>query len=235
MFLLSASPILVAPAAHARGELVAGWEGDATRGYGFVAPALTVLRGSSGELALKAAFSDLRYPADGPDGETRVESPGVALGLEGRRRVGVVQWSVLVGYEGRRTRRQDPTGVVTREDERGLTVGTGAYVALDSSHVGTLYANYGGAQRYVWARAGVLRRLVAPGVDRPVGASIGVEATGQGNDATRAWGLGMVGELGLRDARASLQIHGGWTQFADPGRAPRRGGYLGVSLFRPFD
>lgn len=217
-----------APAALAGGELVAGWEGDTERGYGYVSPSWQV--GSIPWSTVTVSASDLYYTYLAPAGEIRVQSPGVAVGPDLRFRRGVTDWRIGAAVEARDESETSASG--TTRNAR-----IGPLAALDVYHGGDLViafldASYGGAVHYTWARCGALRTL-APS-DAMIVPGVGLELTGQGNADSQSYAAGILAQVAPRGLDAAVQLRLDWSTPSLAARAGRPALHAGVTFYRAF-
>jgi hypothetical protein len=212
-------------------DVVAGWEGDDTRGYVFVAPTAAIDVSPSQALLLRASGSFLYYGSEA-DGPTDVTAPGASVALGYRLRRSRVSAAVMGGYEMRRVRRASSD--LPDAWERGASASGELFVAATALTQVSAIATYGAAHRYVWSRAGVKRQMTNTDFSGRRAVSVGLEVTAQGNRDVRTDQLGMVVELAWLGAQTSLQLRSGYarSEFPDGRRQGRP--YLGFGVYRAF-
>jgi hypothetical protein len=211
-------------------DIVAGWEGDNTRGYVFIAPTASVDLGSSQAILLRGTGSFLYYGSQA-DGPTDVTAPGASAAVGYRVSGSRVNASVLAGFEERRIQRR-LSGGRAYDWEGGPSLSGELFVSASSLTQVSALANYGQANRYSWMRVGVKRQLSNTTFTGKRAVSVGVELTGQGNRDVTQYQLGGVFELGWLSARSSLQIRTGYAKsiFTDASTEARP--YLGIGIYR---
>ncbi len=230
--LLAALLFTTAASRAQQADLVAGWEGGASRGYGFVQPSVSV--GLAPGLAAfgQATASHLRYDLAEGTGRSRVASPGVGMGAGLRFARPRVTASAGVGYETRWTRRGLADGTEAEERESGALVQGNVFARPAPRTTVSALASYGAANRYVWTRAGVLQQVLAPQRGMLFGVGVGAEVTAQGNDDARGIGAGGVLDLGLRPFGGSLQFRAGYAQTTFSDDSGEGKVYVGFGVYR---
>jgi hypothetical protein len=224
---------IVAEAGHGQ-ELIAGWEGDGSRGYAFASPVLSVGLGAHHALVLRGAVSYLYYGFPDSGGSTAVRSPGASAALGYRLRAARLSATLGAGYELRRTLRRPSVGPSSRFSEVGLTFQGEVFVqATPLTNVNAI-VSYGDANRYLWARTGVKRQLTNTRFRGPVALAIGAEGTVQGNRDAHAYQAGLLVALEFPRARGSLQFRAGYTRLQYPDQTAESKPYFGVGLYRAF-
>lgn len=215
-------------------ELVAGWEGYGGHGYAFVSPA--VVAGSEGawSAVIRGTAGYLYYTLPDPGGDTRVTSPGAALAVGPRLRLGRLTSTITVGYEVRDTKREPAQGAAETVREKGVTLQGDAFFQATPLSTFSLIASYGAANRYVWSRAGWKRQVTNRSFREPTALSLGLEVTGQGNGDLRAYSAGALFEVAFLPGHASLQLRGGFgtTDYAQGGSAANA--YGGIGFYKRF-
>jgi Cellulose biosynthesis protein BcsS len=230
------------PPTDARGESaalegLAGWEGDSHgQGYGFAGLGWLIPAGPKLVVPLRALGSYLYYDFESSGVTTKVRSPGVTL-MSGIRFPGARgSLTLLGGGEARREQRTDDTGTGTSETKTtsGIVLQADGDRAIGDRWRGFLFANYGGATRYLYGRTAIRRQMTNLEWKRPTSFFLGLEAIGQGNDESDAIQGGAFAEWTLVPHHASLAVRGGYKDNWSPGESHRRGGYLGFSLYHRF-
>jgi len=211
-------------------DVVAGWEGDDTRGYVFIAPTASFDLGSSQAILLRGTGSFLYYGSQA-DGPTDVTAPGASVAIGYRVSGSRVNASLIGGFEERRIQRRQANDR-SNTWEHGASLSGELFVSASSLTQVSALANYGQANRYGWTRLGVKRQLTNTRFTGRRAVSMGLEMTGQGNRDVRQYQLGGVFELGWLAARSSLQIRTGYGRsvFTDGARESRP--YLGIGIYR---
>jgi hypothetical protein len=213
-------------------DVVAGWEGDDTRGYLFVAPTAATDLSASQSLLLRASASLLYYGSEA-DGPTDVRAPGVSLGIGYRLRKARVSAAVTGGYEVRRVHRTSSPSLPHAWEGGGSASGELFVAATRLTQVSAMAA-YGAANRYVWSRAALKQQVTNRNFSGRRAVSLGVEATAQGNRDVSTYQVGTVVEWAWLGARSALQLRAGYgrSEFPDGRRQDRP--YLGLGLYRAF-
>jgi len=218
-------------------EGIAGWEGDSHgQGYGFAGIGWLVPAGPRLVVPLRAFGSYLYYDFESSGAVTKVRSPGLTM-MAGIRFPGTRgNLTLLGGGEARREHRTIDTGTGTAEDQTtsGIVLQADGDRAFNPRWRGYLFINYGGASRYLYSRTAMRRQVTNLDWKRPTGFFLGLELIGQGNDETRAAQGGGFAEWNLVRQSVSLALHGGYKESWSPGENDRRGGYLGLALYRRF-
>jgi cellulose biosynthesis protein BcsS len=215
-------------------ELIAGWEGDASRGYAFASPVFSVGVGGHQAIVLRTTGSYLYYSFPDSGGTTDVMSPGASATLGYRLRAGGLSTTLGAGYEVRRTLRRPSVGPSFRVNERGFTVqGELFFQATPLTNLNAI-GSYGAANRYVWARAGVKRQVTNTHFQGPMAVAVGVEGTAQGNRDAHAYQAGTLIALEFLRAHGSLQLRAGYTRLQYADHAVESKPYFGVGLYRAF-
>jgi cellulose biosynthesis protein BcsS len=218
-------------------EGLAGWEGDSHgQGYGFAGFGWLVPAGPRLVVPLRALGSYLYYDFESSGITTKVRSPGVTL-MSGIRFPGARgSLTLLGGGEERREHRTEDGAAGTSEVKTtsGVVLQADADHALGRSWRGFLFANYGGATRYLYGRTAIRRQMTNLEWKDPTSFFLGLEAIGQGNDESQAVQGGGFAEWTLVPRHLSLAVRGGYKDNWSPGESHHRGGYLGLSLYRRF-
>ncbi len=222
------------PAISSGQELIGGWEGNTSRGYGFVSPVLSAGVGGPHAILLRGTGSYLYYRFPNIGGSTDVTSPGISGALGYRVRAGRVSAALGAGYEMRWTVRRPAVGSSSRLTEHGFTMqGELFFQATPLTNVNAI-VSYGDANRYVWARTGVKRQLTNTHFRGPVAFSVGAEGTAQGNHDARAYQAGALIALDFLRLHGSLQCRGGYTRLQYPDGSAESQPYLGLGLYQAF-
>ncbi|HUO85412.1 MAG TPA: cellulose biosynthesis protein BcsS [Thermoanaerobaculia bacterium] len=228
-------PLIGAATALPAQELILGWEGEESRGYGFVMP---VFRfgpdGPGSSIVLRPAASYLYYSLPEPGGETDVTSPGAAIGIAYRWSGPRATFTIGPGYEFRSTKRRFASGAETEEDETGINVQGDLFFNITPLTNLNLIASYGDANEYVWVRGGIKRQITNTDFSGPRSLIVGLEATRQGNDEIETNQIGALLEFGFPRARGSLQFRGGLSDTEFAGGASDTGPYFGIGFYKAF-
>ncbi len=211
-------------------EGIAGWEGDSHgQGYGFAGIGWLVPAGPRLVVPLRAFGSYLYYDFESSGAVTRVRSPGVTM-MAGIRFPGTRgNLTLMAGGETRQEHRTAEAQTIS-----GIVLQADGDRAFNPRWRGYLFVNYGGASRYLYSRTAMRRQVSNLDWKRPTAFFLGLELIGQGNDETRAAQGGAFAEWNLVRQSASLALHGGYKESWSPGENYRRGGYLGLTLYRRF-
>jgi hypothetical protein len=219
----------------ARGqELVAGWEGGPSNGYGFVSPIFTVPSSNRNMFLIRPTVSDLYYNFRDVGGFTYVTSPGAAIQIGYRLQTRRLTFTIGPGYEVRWDHRRFASGQTVNTTQTGVTMEGDAFLQESSLTNLNIISSYEAANHYFWTRAGIKRQVTDTDFIRSVALSIGPELTGQGNhDAHQAEVGGML-EFGLPRTHASLQFRAGYARlwFVDGSTDSRP--YFGVGFYHRF-
>jgi hypothetical protein len=223
------SALIIPSSALAGFEVAAGWEGDATRGYLFLAPAWAFDSSSAGGLVLRAVASRLHYPTVEEGLETQVSSSGGALELSYRFHLGSLAVAAGPGFEVRREVSSNVEGKFP-EWTRGPTLAMDLSLPTDSLTNLILTGSYTHASRFVWVRAGVEEQITNRAGRGPLALSIGLELTGQGNDEIHSYDSGAVLELADANLGVTLRLRGGTSRLWLGDERERFTGYLGLDF-----
>lgn len=215
-------------------EIIAGWEGNDARGYGFVSPVWTIANSKHFALKPRVALSHLYYALPEAGGETNVISPGASASLGLNFRGQKASLTLAPGYEIRKTTRSLSDGRKLDVDEFGSLFQAELFV--QPSPLTTLFAigSYGVANRYTWARAGLKRQLTNRNFSGRSAFSVGAEVTGQGNFESRARQAGALVELAFLRSHSSLQLHAGYGETVYQDGSTAQEPYYGIGLYRHF-
>jgi hypothetical protein len=218
-------------------EEIAGWEGDSHgQGYGFAGFGWLVPAGARLVVPLRAFGSYLYYNFESSGTITKVRSPGLTL-LAGIRFPGAGgSFTLLAGGEARREYRTSDAGAGTAETKTtsGIVLQADGDRAFGRRWRGYVFANYGGATRYLYGRTAMRYQVTNLDWKGPASFFLGLEAVGQGNDESEAAQGGGFAEWNLVPRRLSLALHGGYKENWSPGESHHRGGYLGLTLYHRF-
>ena len=217
-------------------EVIAGWEGLGTQGYGFVTAGVLVPAGKSVVLPIRLSGSWLYYRYDSTGTSNTVRSPGASL-MTGAHVQGTRGGaSLLAGVEVRRDRRQvdTPGAPVRRETTAGVVVQADGDLGFGRRWRAFLFGNYAGAASYLYGRAALRAQLTHLDWKPPAVFFAGAEFVPQGNDESRALQGGPFLEWSLIARHASLALHGGYKEWWSPGQRHHRGAYVGVGLYQRF-
>jgi len=218
-------------------EGIAGWEGDSyVQGYGFAGLGWLVPAGAKFVVPVRVFGSYLYYDFESSGATTEVRSPGLTL-MSGIRLPGTRgSLTLLGGAEVRREHRTTDTGTPSPEDKTtsGIVLQGDGDRAFGRRWRGYLFANYGGASRYLYGRTALRYQATNLEWKRPVSFFVGLEGIGQGNDESRAVQDGAFVEWSLVPRNLSLILRGGYKENWSPGESHRRGGYFGFSVYHRF-
>jgi hypothetical protein len=218
-------------------EGIAGWEGDSyDQGYGFAGFGWLVPAGASIVVPVRAFGSYLTYNFESSGTITKVRSPGLTV-MAGVRFPGTGgNLTLLAGGEVRQEHRTDDTGAVSSEDQTttGIVLQADGDLAFSRRWRGSLFANYGGASRYLYGRTAARYQVTNLDWKGSTTFFMGLEAVGQGNDESEAAQGGGFAEWNFVKHRVSLTLHGGYKESWSPGESHRRGGYIGLGFYHRF-
>jgi len=223
----------LASAAPPGSEVVAGWNGNRTIGYGFLALQPALLRSSDASLVARVTLSDEYYYFVDPTGLNRVQSPGVAIGpgfLYEPRNFAV---GFAVGIEARQeTTRIDGSDRVTTDALFDATFA--GNIGWRPRQRADLYGSFSfsSATAYLWAQVGAtVTVLPLHKLDPPVSLLAGVEGSTSGNKFSRIWAVGPVLELPIASIRSAISVRGG-VSFLEPAGLPTTTSLtLGVGVY----
>jgi hypothetical protein len=205
-------------------DVVAGWEGDGTAGYAFVAPTAGIPVTASQSVLFRATASFLYYNslADGP---TDVRAPGGAVVIGYRWHDSRANLAVFGGFERRR---------IHRRWEEGVAASGEMFLSATRLTQVSALVSYAQANRYTWVRAGAKHQLTNTDFSAPRSVSVGIEATAQGNRDVTNYELGAVLEHAWLRADTSVQFRAGYSRSAFPSGADQRKPYFGIGIYRRF-
>lgn len=226
---------LALPSSGATGqEVVAGWEGEPGRGYGFISPAVSLpLRGAH-LLLLRGTVSYLYYDSHESSAASDVVSPGASLGAAYRLRAPRLSATLGGGIELRRTRRRSGPAPAATAVERGVVVQGDVFFQTAPLTYLNAIVSYGEANRYLWARAGVKRQVTNTEFGGRVAFVVGLEATVQGNPDVRAYQGGVLFALDEVRTHVSVQLRAGYARLRYASKAGEPAPYFGLGLYAPF-
>lgn len=224
---------LLAPVRASAQALVAGWEGNASKGYVFAMPMFEIPEGNAAAVVLRGGVNYLYYDVPTDATTLRVSSPGAWLGAGLRLRGKRVAATVGPGFEVRRTVRKTSGRLIEREIERGLTAQGDMFAQISPRTVLSFLGSYGVANRYVWVRSGLRQQLSAYSPTRSVSWALLGDATFHGNQDQRVMQAGGGVEFGVRALASSIQFRSG-TSRESTAATVRWRPYFGVGLYREF-
>lgn len=216
-----------------RGEVFAGWGGNAAQSYGMIVAQPALVRMHDAGFAVRAAVSQLhyRYTADGQQND--VSGPGLSLGPAFTYRPGDWSLGFAVGLGAR------ASTLRAGADERDRDLFLEATFAGDVSwrpqqraQLGASFSLNAGDQ-YLWARLGASHPVLSLiRADAPFDVWVGLEATTGGTFDVRTYELGPVASVSLPALGASISARGGIALARDAGEGaqPLRGTF-GLGLY----
>jgi Cellulose biosynthesis protein BcsS len=221
-------------AAASAQELIMGWEGGQSNGYGFAMPVFRLPKDGTHSLLIRPSGSYLYYNFPEAGGFTTVSSPGAALGLAYRLHTQRLTFTIGPGIEARWDHRKKADGTQSDKTQLGPTAQGDIYFQSNPLTSFTLLGSYGHANRYVWSRAGFMRQVTNREFKRNSGLQLGAEVTGQGNNDVRQIQAGAVIGMAFSRSHSSLQFRSGYArlQFADNSTEIRP--YFGTGLYKSF-
>ncbi len=228
IFLLAAAALADPP----RGEVTAGWSGNATQGYGFVAAQPALARNEEASFVLRASVSQLYYTFDNLGVETRVDSPGASIGPGFVYAPGDVSLGAAVAFEIRRPTEKPVDGPETTDTELGATLATNLY--WRPGHRSALYGilSFSGANEYLWSRAGFMQQVIPMfRTDTAAALWIGPDITTSGNEDTRLLEFGGTLEVPVRKINMSFNVRGGYALQDVEGANPTGVPSIGAGLY----
>jgi outer membrane protein assembly factor BamA len=215
-------------------EVVTGWEGGPSTGYGFISPMFSIPVTTTDSVVVKPTAGYLYYDTHELGGVTKVTSPGVSLGLgyrySGPRLTVDIGPAIEVLWE----RKAPAIGPDTNETLVGTLLAGDAFFQATPLTNFNLIASYDQTNRYFWSRAGVKQRVTDLQFQNPWALLLGAEVTGQGNKDIRQYGVGGLVEFAFDKLQTSLQIRAGysWIDFSDHTKDSRP--YIGAGLYHHF-
>ncbi len=218
-------------------EGLAGWEGDSrSQGYGFAGLGVLVPAGGRLVVPFRVFGSFLYYDFESSGEKIKVRSPGATL-MTGLRLTGSRgNFTMLGGGEVRQEHRDTQAVGGTSEEKTtsGIVLQADGDEAFGRRWRGYLFANYGGASRYLYGRTAMRYQVTNLGWKGPVSFFVGVEGVRQGNDESNAAQGGGFAEWNAVAQRVSLVLHGGYKESWSPGERHHRGSYLGIGFYHRF-
>jgi hypothetical protein len=216
-------------------EIIIGWEGSPSNGYGFVMPVVSVPKtDTSSAFVIRPAVGYLYYNFREAGGLTDVTSPVVSIGIAYRLRLPRVSMTLGPGLEVRWEHRKQANGTRIDKTQTGATASADLFIQANSHTNLSVIATYSQTNRYLWSRAGIKRQITNSDFRGSSPISIGAEVTGQGNHDVRQVQLGGLMEVGFLSAHSSLQFRSGYARllFIDGSIETRP--YFGIGLYRAF-
>ncbi len=215
-------------------ELIMGWEGGPSNGYGFAMPVFRLPKDGANSLVIRPSGSFLYYNFPEAGGFTAVSSPGAAFGLAYRLHTQKVTFTIGPGIETRWDHRSRADGTQTDKTQAGVTAQGDVFLQPSPLTSVTVIGSYGHANRYAWSRAGFTRQVTNREFKRSSALQLGAEVTGQGNRDVRQIQAGSVLGVAFLHAHSSLQFRSGYARlrFADSSIETRP--YFGVGLYKAF-
>lgn len=203
-------------------DVVAGWQGDNTAGYAFVAPSFGVPIAPSQSVVVKATASFLYYNSQA-NGPTDVTAPGGAVAVGYRVNTSRLNVAMFGGFEQRR---------IHDRAERGASASGEMFLSATRLIQISALGNFAQANRYTWLRAGAKRQLTNTQFTGPHALSAGVEATAEGNRDVTTYGFGGVLEHAWLKANLSLQFRAGYSTSSFQFGPDQRKAYFGFGFYR---
>ncbi|OLC08309.1 MAG: hypothetical protein AUH42_01815 [Gemmatimonadetes bacterium 13_1_40CM_70_11] len=185
-------------------------------------------------LVIGGSGSYLYYSFPDSGGPTAVTSPGVSAVLGYRLRTERLASTLSALYEVRRAREGPAVLPATRRTERGVAAEEELWLQATPLTVVDAIVSYSGANRYLWARAGLQRQLTNTQFRRPVALAVGVEGTTQGDRDIRVYEAGVVLALEFVHTDGSLQVRTGYARLQYSDQTSESKPYFGVALYRAF-
>jgi cellulose biosynthesis protein BcsS len=215
-------------------ELIMGWEGSQSNGYGFAMPVFRLPKDGTHSLVIRPSGSYLYYDFKEAGGFTAVTSPGADFGLAYRLHTQRLTFTIGPGIEARWDHRKKADGTQTDKTQLGATAQGDLFFQPNPLTSLALVGSYGHANRYVWSRAGFMRQVTNTEFRRNSGLQLGAEVTGQGNQDVRQIQAGGVIGVAFLHSHSSLQFRSGYArlQFADNSTEIRP--YFGTGLYKAF-
>jgi hypothetical protein len=216
-------------------EVIVGWEGGASSGYGFVSPVLSVPKTDTpSAFVIRPAVGYLYYNFREAGGSTDVTSPVVSIGMAYRLRTPRVSMTLGPGFEARWEHRKQVNGTRINKTRTGVTASADFFIQANPITTVSLIATYSQTNRYLWSRGGIKRQVTNKNFSRNSAISLGAELTGQGNRDVRQFQLGGLMEIGVLSAHSSLQFRSGYARLQFTDRSIETRPYFGMGLYRAF-
>ena len=131
-WLVAASVLFLLPGVVSAQELITGWEGGPSNGYGFAMPVFSIPMGDTNFLVVRPSGSYLYYNFREAGGFTTVSSPGASLGLAYRYRTKRLTLTIGPGFEARADHRVHPDGTSVNSTQAGARADGDIYFQVDS-------------------------------------------------------------------------------------------------------
>jgi hypothetical protein len=224
---------LLSPSARAQ-EIVGGWEGGPSNGYGFVSPIFTIPSSGTNMFLIRPTVSDLYYNYRDVGGFTDVVSPGAAIQIGYRLQTPRLTFTIGPGMEVRWDHRQFASGQTVNTTQIGATGEADAFFQATNQTNLNLISSYGEANHYFWTRLGIKHQITPTTILRPVGVALGADLTGQGNHDAYQFEAGGMLELQVTHIHSSLQFRAGYAHlwFVDGSTDTRP--YFGLGFYHRF-
>lgn len=215
-------------------ELVGGWEGGPSNGYGFVMPVFSIPKQGPNAFVVRPSIGYLYYNFREAGGFTNVTSPGASLGVAYRLRKKKATLTIGPGFEARWEHRVQADGSQININRRGFVGQGDIYYSATAFTAFTLNGSYELSNHYVWSRAGFKHQVTNRSFEGGTALLFGAEVTTQGNRDVHQMQVGPLLELALRPLHGALQFHSGYArlQFADGSQETRP--YFGAGIYRVF-
>jgi hypothetical protein len=231
--LLIACLVLISPRAWSQ-ELVTGWEGGPSNGYAFVSPIFTAPISKENLFLVRPTVSYLYYNFPDVGGTTDVSSPGTAVQIGYRLQLPRLTFTIGPGVEVRWERRNLGSGSTINTTQIGATAEADAFFQATSLTNLNIISNFETANHYFWTRAGIKRLITNTNYSKPVGLSIGIDLTGQGNHDLHQLEAGGLLELGFPRANSSMQFRVGYDHQWFANNSANAKPYFGVGFYHRF-
>lgn len=214
-------------------ELISGWEGGPSYGYGYVSSIFSVPESARNMLVIRPTFSYLYYNFQQNGGFTVVDSPGAGLEIGYRRQTRRGTYTIGPGIEVRWDHRVLSNGQRLTSTQIGATVQGEAFFQANSLTNFNIISSYETANHYMWTRAGFKRQVTNTRLEGR-GLAVGAELNGQGNHDVHQLETGGMIEVPLRLHNTTLQLRSGYAHlwFADGSEGSRP--YVGVGFYHHF-
>jgi hypothetical protein len=215
-------------------EIIVGWEGSPSNGYGFVMPVFSVPKTDTSAFVIRPAVGYLHYNFREAGGRSDVTSPVVSIGMAYRLRLPRVSMTLGPGLEARWEHRKQANGTRINKTQTGVTASADFFIQANPLTNLSLIATYSQTNRYLWSRASIKRQVTNRDFRRNSAISFGAEVTGQGNRDVRQVQLGGLMEVGFLSKHSSLQFRSGYARLQFIDRSIETRPYFGMGLYKAF-
>lgn len=212
--LLFACLLLLSPgrAAAYETDVIAGWEGDLGRGFGFLMVVPRFELSDRWSLIARVSANYMYYDFTDSIGRSAVSSPGAIGGLGLRLQTRRLVLALSPGWELRRNV-QYPWG-----SSRGVVNWSGGFTAaadlyLEPSPLTSIIAgaNYGHAMGWLWSRTTLRRQVTNTDFQKRVSLLIAADLAAQGNVDLQVYGAGGGLDVSFPEYRISIGARAGGT------------------------